>query len=132
MENSNLVLVLLNDLMFQVKIAEAAKRSGVKVAFLDSAANLLQVAASQQPQVIVLDLNFVNGAPLATIRALKAKEETRAIPLLGYVSHVQVDLRAAAAEAGCDLVVARSAFVQNLPEMLSKYAASATAAEDRL
>lgn len=122
-------LVLLNDLMFQVKVSEAAKRSGWSARFVGSPELLTQALREQRPDLIILDLNCISTDPAATIRLLKNDDETRHIPLLGYVSHVQVDLRRAAAEAGCNTVLARSAFVQNLGGLFSEYAAS-TPAQD--
>ena len=122
MTDSCSALVLLSDLMFQVKIAEAAKQAGVRPCFVNSSARLLQLAGEEQPRVIILDINFAAAEPLKVIQALKAESKTKDIPLIGYVSHVQVELRAAAAAAGCDVVLARSAFVQNLNGLLAQYA----------
>ena len=45
-----------------------------------------------------------------------------AIPTVGYVSHVQADLKRGAQEAGCDTVLARSALSQNLPLLMKRAA----------
>jgi hypothetical protein len=42
--------------------------------------------------------------------------------VLGFLSHVQHDLKAAAAEAGCDRILPRSAFTAELPDILRPYA----------
>lgn len=123
MPNSHTVLAVLTDLMFRVKIEEAAKRAGLKTAFVQSQADTLALAR-EGPSVIILDLNCANTEPLDTIRKLKASDETKGIKLVGYVSHVQADLKQAAQEEGCDVVIARSAFSQNLPTILSRYNAS--------
>ena len=78
--------------------------------------------AGEDPAVVILDLNYKEGEPLKLISILIGNAMTSGIPLLGYVSHVQVDLRQAAQDLGCDVVVARSAFVQNLPELLGRFA----------
>jgi hypothetical protein len=44
------------------------------------------------------------------------------VQVMGFLSHVQTDLAAAAHEAGCDFVLARSAFAQQLPQLLVKLA----------
>lgn len=105
--------------MFMVRIQEAAKRAGLMTKVVKTRAALLENAAALQPALMVIDLNYQAGEPLQAIRALKADAATRSIRLVAFVSHVQVELRAAAVEAGCDLVVARSAFVQNLPDILA-------------
>jgi CheY-like chemotaxis protein len=119
MPDSRRVIALLNDLMFTVKIQEAAKRAGFEVVFVKSGEKVVELA-DENPSAIILDLNYADAKPLDLISALKGDEKKKKIPLIGYVAHVQVDRRQAAQTLGCDLVVARSAFVQNLPELLQR------------
>ena len=121
MTNGKKIVAVLNDLMFTVKIHEAAKRAGVAVVFAKSPEEAL-AHAKDNPAVIILDLNTTALNALDLISRLKADSETNQIKLLGYVSHVQADLKHAAQDQGCDLVVARSAFSQNLTAMLRRYA----------
>lgn len=128
MTNQKKLVAVLNDLMFTVKIQEAAKRAGLEPVFVHSQQDALAQARTQ-PALIILDLNHAPVEPLALIAKLKGDGETRDIALVGYVSHVQVDLRNAAEESGCDTVLARSAFVQNLPALLTRYAGSSSLTE---
>jgi hypothetical protein len=41
--------------------------------------------------------------------------------VIGFLSHLQGDLKAKAVEAGCDMVMPRSAFSQNLPTLLRRH-----------
>jgi CheY-like chemotaxis protein len=116
------VVAIVSDLMFMVKIQEAAKAAGVEAIFVKSAEDAL-ARARDNPAVIILDLNNSGVEPLDMITRLKSDEQTSTIDLLGYVSHVQTDLKQAAQERGCDMVIARSAFSQNLPTILRRYAA---------
>jgi CheY-like chemotaxis protein len=106
--------------MFTVKIQEAAKRAGLEAVFVKSR-DIALAKAQEQPPLMILDLNEAGLDALALIEALKADEATRAIRLLGYVSHVQTDVRQAALDRGCDVVLPRSAFSQNLTAILQKY-----------
>ena len=71
---------------------------------------------------MILDLNF---APMELIARMKTSDATKSIPVIGYVAHVQSDVIREARAAGCDRVMARSAFVQNLAEMMQEFAAAA-------
>jgi len=115
------VLAVVEDLFFTVKINEAAKRAGLSVAFVKSERDTLDQAA-ENPALIILDLNFAGIEPVHLIQKLKADPALKKISLLGYVSHVQGELKQAAQEAGCDMVLARSAFSQNLPQILKRHA----------
>jgi len=110
---ANKVIAVLGDLMFTVKIADAAKRAGVAVQFVKTAEDAMSRADGAA--AMILDLNFV---PAELISQMKSSEETKSIPLIGYVSHVQTDVIRQARESGCDTVMARSAFVQKLGEMM--------------
>jgi CheY-like chemotaxis protein len=113
------VVAVVEDLFFTVKINESAKRAGLPVAFVKSQRDVLDQAA-EHPSLIILDLNFETVNPVELIRTLKADPALNKIQLLGYVSHVQGDLKQAAQEAGCDMVLARSAFSQNLLQIMTR------------
>jgi CheY-like chemotaxis protein len=121
MPESKKVLAVLEDLFFTVKINESAKRAGLEITFVKSEHDVLE-QAKNQPALIILDLNFTGIEPLKLIQKLKADESTRGINLLAYVSHVQGELKQQAQEAGCNMVLARSAFSQNLPQILKRHA----------
>ncbi len=115
------IVAVVSDLMFTVKIQEAAKRAGVEAVFVKSESEALS-QAKQNPALIVLDLHNSVLDPLELIAKLKADETTSKVTVLGYVSHVQTDLKQAAEEKGCDVVMPRSAFSHNLPGILRRYA----------
>jgi CheY-like chemotaxis protein len=119
------ILALVSDLMFTVKIQEAAKRAGVEPVFVNSENEAL-AEARQHPAVIILDLNNAAVKPLQVFAKLKGDEATRKVKLLAYVSHVQADLKQAAEEKGCDAVMPRSAFSHNLAAILKRYAEAQT------
>ncbi len=118
-EGTPKVLAVLDDLFFTVKINESAKRAGVPVQFVKSEKDALDQAA-QNPALIIIDLNCTALDPLRLIRGFKSNEELKGIGLLGYVSHVQVERKLEAQRAGCDRVLARSAFSQNLDQILKR------------
>ena len=122
MPNQNRKIVaVVSDLMFVVKIQEAAKRAGLEITFAKAMDEAVEQARTQ-PAVMILDLNTTALDSLQLIERLKGADDTRDVNLLGFVSHVQVDLKQAAQEKGCNTVIARSAFSQNLPTMLRRYA----------
>jgi CheY-like chemotaxis protein len=114
------VLAVVNDLFFAVKLTDAAKRSGLALEFVKDSDQVLEKAAAK-PSLIVFDLNFDAVNPLDLIEKLKADTETKGVNLIGYLSHVQGELKQAAQEAGCDMVMARSAFSSNLFQIFKRY-----------
>ncbi len=119
-QGSKRVLAVVNDLFFSVKLTEAAKRSGLALEFVKDG-KLVMEKAGDHPSLIIFDLNFDAVEPLKLISRLKGTPETKSISLIGYLSHIQADLKQRAQEAGCDMVMARSAFSQNLPQIFKRH-----------
>ncbi len=114
------VLAVLTDLFFSVKLADAAKRAGLALEFVKDSDAVLE-KAQHKPALIILDLNFDAVEPLKLIEELKSKPDTKGISLIGYVSHIQGELKQQAQEAGCNMVLARSAFSQNIPQIFKRH-----------
>jgi PleD family two-component response regulator len=117
------VLAVVNDLFFSVKLTEAAKRNGLTLEFVKEGKLLLE-KAGEKPSLIIFDLNFEAIEPLKLISELKGQPLTKGISLIGYLSHIQVDLKQQAQQAGCDMVMARSAFSQNMPQIFKRHSGS--------
>jgi hypothetical protein len=118
------IYCFIDDLFFIAKIQETARKLGIKVAFVknkkDTIADMLALPEEERPTLIVFDLNSATAKPLTLIPKLKTKLK-RATSIVGFLSHLQGELKAKAIEAGCDAVMPRSAFSQTLPNLLRRY-----------
>jgi PleD family two-component response regulator len=115
------ILAAVGDLFSTIKITEAAKRAGLEVEFVKTEKDLLE-KAKFKPVLIIFDLNFSAMQPLKAVAKLKSSAELKSISLIGYLTHAQGELKQKAHEAGCNMVLARSAFSQNLPQILKRFA----------
>ncbi len=115
------IVVVVEDLIFLSKIQQTAGEVGVPIESL-SPGKLSERMARGGVGAVIIDLNHRSGAAVDAVRALKANPSTRHIAVTGFLSHVQADLAAAAREAGCDHIMARSKFTQQLPELLLQLA----------
>ena len=113
------VLGAVEDLLFKSKISETASQLGIEAAFPRSPKKLLDALRESPPDLLVLDLNSARFEPLTLLGEVKSHEATRDVFTVGFLSHVQKGLAVAAREAGCDRVVARSAFTRDLPRILA-------------
>jgi DNA-binding NtrC family response regulator len=111
------VLVLADDIFFVSKIRETAQRTGVPLRIASSAEAFREGAARSTPSLAIVDLNLRAG-PLEAIRELRAAHP--GMPIIGYLSHVQVELAAEARSAGCSDVMPRSKFTQALATLLAR------------
>jgi PleD family two-component response regulator len=120
------IFAFVDDLFFLAKIQETARKLNVKVEFVKAEKDLLDRMhqnGEEKPSLIIFDLNNVNAKPLTLIPKLKSKLK-KGTSIIGFLSHVQGDLKQKAHEAGCDMVLPRSAFSQNLPQLLRRHGAS--------
>ena len=108
------VLAAVEDLLFKSKISETASTLGIEASFPRNPKRLLEALRESPPDLLVLDLNSARFEPLSLLRSVKSDEATSDVPTVGFLSHVQKDLAVAAREAGCDRIVARSAFTKDL------------------
>lgn len=118
------IFCFIEDLFFLAKINETARKLGVKVEFVkgdkEVVTRLVETPEDERPRLLVFDLNNANAKPLTLIPKFKTKFK-KATSIIGFLSHLQGDLKMKASEAGCDTVMPRSAFSQSLPNLLRRY-----------
>ena len=113
------VLAAVEDLLFRSKISETAGALDVESGFPRSPEKLLAALRETPPDLLIIDLNSARFEPLELLRIVKADGALQDVITVGFLSHVQGDLALAARKSGCDRVMARSAFVENLPRILA-------------
>jgi CheY-like chemotaxis protein len=114
------ILAAVNDLFFVGKITAAAQRVGVPVEFIRSDAELVQKTEAPAAMLLV-DLNDARMNAVAAVAKLKSDPLRKNLRVIGFLSHVQLDLKRAADQAGCDLVLPRSVFSQQLDDLLRQH-----------
>jgi hypothetical protein len=119
------VFAFVEDLFFLTKIQDTGRKMNVKVEFVKTEKDLadhMKNNGEEKPSLIIFDLNNANAKPLTLIPKLKSKLK-KGTSIIGFLSHVQGDLKQKAHEVGCDMVLPRSAFSQNLPQLLRRHGA---------
>ena len=118
------IFAFVDDLFFVAKIQEISRKLNVKVEFVKTDKDIAEKTENveEKPSLIIVDLNSNGIKPLPVITKMRSKYK-KAISIVGFVSHVQGDLKVKAQEAGCDVVMPRSAFSQNLASILRRHGA---------
>ncbi len=120
MPGTKKIVAVLDDLMFTVKINEAAKRAGFDAVFVKTEQDVYEQAKTH-PALIILDLNCTAVPMLQVAQTLKSDPAYKGISVIAHISHVQVDLKQQAQDTGIDMVMARSASSTNLPQILKRH-----------
>jgi len=125
-----MIVCIVDDLLFSVKISTAARALAAPVFFERSPDMVLPRIREKRPSLVIFDLNSAKLRPLEAVAQMKADPALSGIKTLGYVSHVQTEVIVAAREAGIDEVLARSAFAERLGHILSSPPATTPADPD--
>jgi CheY-like chemotaxis protein len=115
------VVAVMSDLFFAAKVRDEAQKLGMATVIVNDQAAALEHVKSGAA-VAILDLNCASSDPLSLIAKIKSDPETAGVGIIGFVSHVQTELRQKASDCGCDRVVARSVFARDLAELLKRFA----------
>ena len=111
------VIALVDDMFFASKIRATAEALGVSVSFPRSMEGLVEKLRQNPPDLIIADLQ---NQKLDVVELAKAiKEENDEVPLLGFFSHVEVELQRKALSSGFDQVIPRSVFSRDLSQILT-------------
>lgn len=126
-------IALITDLIFATKIKSTADEVGIPLSIVQSP-EALEAAAAAGLNFAIIDLNAEGIDPIRAIRRCKdasvqhvdqtatSPDETSARPMvIAFGAHVQKDLIQAAEQAGADLVLPRSRFSAELPDLFAQY-----------
>jgi CheY-like chemotaxis protein len=112
------VLVAVDDLFFFAKIEAAAKAVGTSLLQASEPCQFRTLLAGFVPRLIIFDLNSRAFDSLDAVRHIRTDTRFAQTRVIGFYSHVEMELRRAAEEAGCDQVLPRSAFVAQIRLLL--------------
>jgi len=122
------VIALVDDLMFLSRIREAARGTGAQVRSVRGPKDLVE-AARDGGRLVLVDADSSRLPWEKAVRALRGAEGD-SVPVVAFLSHVHKSRAEAARAAGCTRVLARGAFVQELPRLIAAAAAPAPASEE--
>lgn len=114
---SRTIIAIVDDMFFASKIRATAEALGVNVSFPRSKDALIEKLTQARPDLILVDLHNQKVDPVELAKEIKSSEQT--IPLLGFFSHVEVELQRNALSAGFDQVIPRSVFARDLGHILT-------------
>lgn len=117
---AGVVVAYAADLMFGSRIRGAAQQAGVRLELVPRPDALVEACRTAGARLVLVDLDRRSADVLDAVRALKADDDVARIPLVAFVSHVDAGRIAEARAAGADRVLARSAFVRELPKLLGE------------
>jgi DNA-binding NarL/FixJ family response regulator len=111
--------LLSDDLIFTSRVTGTARALGLEVQAVRSLVSLHNLLQQNGASCVLVDLNFPELSIAALLNGLPVPRPF----VVGYGSHVDTATLKAARDAGCDLVLPRSKFVEELPQALPSWVA---------
>ena len=124
---SKTLVACVEDLFFRSKIEATARHLNVPIRFADLPG--LPLAIGEGPTAALLLELSSNGKSLEAVRGLRRAAETRDLPIVGFLSHVDKQLASDAESAGVTRVMPRSQFSETLPDLVMDLLAPGTKRE---
>ena len=118
------ILALEKDLFFSVKIRDTLSHYDIDVTTVRTLASLEQGLAAdrdEKPALVIVDIASKGIDWEAAIRMIRAHN----LPVLAFGSHMDLDARARAIQAGAQKVVANSKFSKDMPALVQRMLAPA-------
>ena len=125
------VLVVIDDLFFLAKVQTTLQHLGLAAAVITEPAALQAYLQHTTPALAVVDLTLRTGNAVYLISTMRATHGGQHLPILAFGSHVAVDTRRQALQAGADHVVAKSEFARHLPDLLQQHATASAETPER-
>jgi PleD family two-component response regulator len=116
------VIAVVDDLFFASKIRGVGEQAGVRVIFAKRIEDIERSVAEEDPALVIADLNSTRCNPVEVAARLKSDANLKTVPLLGFFSHVDVELQRRAKEAGFDQTITRSAFSGTIAKLFTEIA----------
>ena len=111
--SGRLVIAVVPDLFFATRIAATALAAGVTIEMAQPRNAVARISAAR-PDLVVVDLHAKDAVTLVT----ELEAAVPGIPIVGFHSHVDTEIRRLALAAGAEAVLPRSRFNARLAEIL--------------
>jgi len=96
------VLLVEDNEMNRDMLSRRLIRRGYQVVFATDGQQGIDLARSERPDVILMDMSLPGIDGWQATRRLKADDATRSVPVIGLTAHAMSGDREKAIEAGCD------------------------------
>jgi len=116
------VIFLSTDLIFSSRVAGAARNAQVDLTSASSVEAAVARLTIEPASLVILDLTLSKLNVADAVSRLKQTSNEQAV-LIAYAPHVHADVLKSAKEAGCDQVLTRGQFDQQIESILRTFAA---------
>jgi CheY-like chemotaxis protein len=115
------IIAIVQEVLCQEMIEKAAEKESVECLCLFEEETLLAALQEGTPGLMFIEIGLAALDGPSIVQKLKQNPSTRKIPIVAFGNSLRADLLQDAEELGADLVLAKSAFREQLPGLIRHY-----------
>ena len=114
------ILIGINDIFFYTKVRDALLPQGYKLEKARAQRDIVEKTASTSPAAVLLDMNDMTLDAFQALATLKNDPKLKAIPVLAYASHEDIETWNRARALGVDKIVTRNEMSARTRELVEE------------
>jgi len=114
------VLVAVSDVFFYTKIRDALLPNGYRLDRARTQSEVSEKAAALHPAVMILNMNDTTLDAFQALEQIKGNDRLKAIPVLAFANHEEVETWKRAKELGVTKIVSRNEFSSRTQELIEE------------
>lgn len=114
------VLVAVSDVFFYTKIRDALLPRGYRLERTRTQQEVTEKAVALHPAAIVLNMNDESLDAIRTLEQIKGNDHLKAIPVLAFANHEEVETWKRAKELGVTKIVSRNEFSSRTRDLVEE------------
>jgi len=114
------VVTVISDLLFSSKVTATGKALGIETRVVSTAEALVEALCNETVRLVIVDMGLPEAIARESLRAAATHPTQPAT--VAYFPHVESALAEAARQAGASIVLPRSRFSAELPDILTRFA----------
>ena len=118
--NQNTILVAVTDIFFYTKVRDALLSKGYRLEKIRAQQDLAEKASSMNPIAVILNMNDQTLDAFQALETLKTDARLKAIPVLAFANHEEVDTWNRAKALGVSKIVSRNEFSARTKDLVEE------------
>lgn len=119
-QNNKVILVAVSDVFFYTKIRDALLPRGYRLERTRTQQEVMEKATSLGPAAIILNMNDERLDAFRALEQIKGDDRLRAIPILAFANHEEVETWKRAKELGITKIVSRNEFSSRTRDLIEE------------
>jgi PleD family two-component response regulator len=114
------ILVGVTDIFFYTKVRDTLMSKGYRIERARTQQDIAEKASTTSPSTVILNMNDETLNAFQALETLKADSRLKALPILAFANHEEVDTFNRARALGVTKIVSRNEFSSRLKDLIEE------------